>query len=155
MYNDLSTKMKQSPDLYRPAMRAMLASYRSIRTDTHLVSAMHTFGKYAGAAMSVRKRGLAAKNAAVRHLNLKGSGKIGVQPTSAARRCHMGRGASRLHAGRPAKTSRIQEHGYSRLSSSQSSAVVPLMRRRRVPAPHSLSHAVSFNHALGKTHSAK
>ncbi|XP_041463997.1 uncharacterized protein LOC121415020 isoform X2 [Lytechinus variegatus] len=155
MHDDLCTKMKQSPDLYRPAIRAMLASYRGIKTDTHLVSALHTFGKYSGAAMTVRKRGLAAKNAAVRHLNLKGSKKIGVQPTSTARRCHMGRGASRLHAGRPPKSLRIQEHGYSRLSSSQSSAVVPLMRRRRAPAPHSLSHVVSLNKALGKTHSAK
>ena len=50
--------------------------------------------------------------------------------TSAAQRCHMGCGASRLHAGSPAKSSYIQEHGYSQSSSSQSSAVVPLLRKR-------------------------
>ena len=36
----------------------MLTSYGNIKTNTHLVSATHTFGKYAGAAMSVKKRGL-------------------------------------------------------------------------------------------------
>ena len=58
--------------------------------------------------------------------------------TSAAQRCHMGCGASRLHAGSPAKSSYIQEHGYSQSSSSQSSAVVPLLRKRALVIANNL-----------------
>ena len=53
MCSDITTKMEKSPDLYRLAKTAMLTSYGNIKTNTHLVSAMHTFGKYAGAAMTV------------------------------------------------------------------------------------------------------
>lgn len=155
MYQEIGSKFEQNPDIFRPAVQSMVQSYARIRTDTHLVSAMHTFGKYAGAAKALQKRGAAAKKGAVKHLLLKGAKGIGVQPTSTARRrSNMGRGGSRLHSGRPTKSSYIPEHGYAQ-SQSLSASVLPIPKRKRVPAPHSLSHAVTQNRCLGKSHSTK
>nr|XP_054770098.1 uncharacterized protein LOC129277934 isoform X2 [Lytechinus pictus] len=154
MCQEMESTFEKSPDLFNPAIAAMVQRYNRIKTDTSLASAMHSFGKYAGAARALQKRGKKAGN--VKRVRLSGSKHIGVQPTATARRrSHMGRGGARLHAGRPSKSSNIPEHGYSNTQSSQSSAVLPLPRRRRVPAPHNLSHAVAVNQSLGKTHSSK
>ncbi|XP_014662941.1 PREDICTED: uncharacterized protein LOC106805740 isoform X2 [Priapulus caudatus] len=87
MCSDLALKMNQYPDDFRPAMNAMVQSYNKIKTDSCLISAMHSFGK---STMALRKGGM------------RRTSQIGVQPTATARRRpHMGRGGRHLHSGRP------------------------------------------------------
>ncbi|XP_072050227.1 uncharacterized protein [Amphiura filiformis] len=146
-------KIDLYPDVFLPAVQAMVKQCDNILTDSHLASALHSFGKYSGAAAALRKRGAKAKKVAVKRLQLRGTTMIGVQPTAAARRQpHMGRGGSRLGSGRPCKASHTTEHGYA--SQTMTASLLPIPRRKR-PAPHSLSHCVSKNISLGKTHSTK
>ena len=154
MCQEMESTFQKSPDVFNPAIAAMIEGYNRIKSDTSLVSAMHSFGRYTGAARALKTGKLAGR---VRHLRLSGSKHIGVQPTATARRrSHMGRGGARLHAGRPSKSSYTSEHSYSaKTPVSLSSATLPLPRRQRAPAPHSLNHVVTYNQALGKTHTVK
>ena len=143
------SKAELYPDIILPAMKAVVSSYQKIHTDSHLCSAMHTFGKYAG----VSKAKVGSLKSRKRGLQLKGTGTIGVQPTAAARRRpHMGRGGRTLGAGRPCKvTQATSEHA----SQPSSSSAVPPIPKRRKTAPHSLSQNVSQNQSLGQNHSKK
>ncbi|XP_041476647.1 uncharacterized protein LOC121424873 isoform X1 [Lytechinus variegatus] len=144
MCDDMAQKANKYPDVFKPAMNAMVQAYTNIKTDASLLSAMHCFGK---SGVVLRKGG-----------RMRRTGQIGVQPTATARRRpHMGRGGKRLHSGRPTKSSHVGEHAYANAhnQSAYTSAVLPVPRRKRNPAPHCLSHAVSRNKSLGKTHSAK
>ncbi|XP_025080009.1 uncharacterized protein LOC112555728 [Pomacea canaliculata] len=106
-----------------------------IKTDTHLVSAFHTFGKYTGVSLPTGKRKIISNK------------RIGIQPTSLQRRQRAVPGLKRHGAGRPKKPSEgeiqaCHEKGKSRNFSSLSGA-------------HSLKHCVSQNTSLGGTHSKK
>ena len=134
------TKLDLYPETFGPLLEKMIASDELIVTDSQLCSAMSTYGKYAVAGAVLQKRGRKSRDLAVQHLQ-KGVSRIGVQPTSTSRRrasIHMGRGARRLHAGRPPKASFLHEHVYagSQCSSSQlPSRVFSLPNRRRMAAP--------------------
>ncbi|XP_072018143.1 BDNF/NT-3 growth factors receptor-like isoform X2 [Amphiura filiformis] len=67
MYDGLTDKLDLHPDMFAPAIKDMVTQYESrLATDTSLVSALHTFGKYTGTAAGLQ---------------------IGVQPAAVA--CHM------------------------------------------------------------------
>ena len=135
-----------------PAFKSFVAAYKNIKTSTRLCSALYTFGKYHGAAAALKSASKLKRRSVERLTGTTTS--IGVQPTSLARRrVHMGRGARRLTSGRPPKALHSSEHGYA-VQPSVRRSVMPALRGRR-PAPHSISHALTFNHSLGKTHSAK
>ena len=90
-------KVETCPEIFVPALEAMLKQCSNIHTDSHLASSMHAFSKYCGAAPALIRRGASAKKLAVKRLNLAGTRKIGVQPTATARRRpHMGRGGDKL-----------------------------------------------------------
>lgn len=79
------------PELMDSAFKAFVHCYKQIKTSTHLCSALHTFGKYHGAATTLRSATKLKRRSIER---LGGSKMIGVQPTSLAhRRVNMGRGA--------------------------------------------------------------
>ena len=147
-------KVETCPEIFVPALEAMLKQCSNIHTDSHLASSMHAFSKYCGAAPALIRRGASAKKLAVKRLNLAGTRKIGVQPTATARRRpHMGRGGRQIGSGRPSKTTR-SEHAYARHTATCTSALLPTPRHRKL-APHSLGHCVTMNMSLGRTHSAK
>ena len=153
------TKLDLYPDTFTDALEKMVTTDEKIITDSQLCSAMSTYGKYSAAA-ALQKRGRKSKQLAVKRLQLKGTGMIPVQPTATARRkasVHMGRGGRRLHAGRPPKASYTHEHGYCQppTSSQMPSKVFSLPGRKRIPTGHNLSHCVTQNKSLGKTHSTK
>lgn len=153
MFESMADKLDLYPDVFRPAVQKMVANYQKIKTDSQLTSAMHTFGKFAGV-MALQQRGAGARKAAKKRIQMKGVGRIPIQPTSAARRlAHMGRGASRLHSGRPKKSPHSQVNSHS--ESQPQRGVLPARKRRKVRAPHNLSQVVSSNQSLGRTHSSK
>ena len=84
---EILTNLDLYPEIFCPAMKAMLAQRKkNIHTDdTHLCSAIHTFGKYNGAARALQKKS-GAKRRTTKLTLLKGTGSIGVHPTTAARR---------------------------------------------------------------------
>ena len=154
------SKLELYPDSFRPSLEKMVISDEKMVTDSHLCSALSTFGKYAGAASALQKRGRKSRELASKRLQLKGTGRIGVQPTSTSRRqanIHMGRGARRLHAGRPPKASYVHENVVESQSSSSQlpKRVFSVPKRRRIPTAHNLSGSVTQNKSLGKTHSSK
>ena len=151
--SDLKEKLQTEPDVMFPAMQEFLKNYKNISTTSKLCSALRTFGKYQGVALSLAKK---SKTKSTRRLQFKGSSSIGVQPTATARRKPgLGRGAKCLTAGRPPKRAINTDHAnYQKAGSDVSAAFLPIKKMRK-PAPHSLSHAVQHNHSLGKTHSKK
>jgi len=71
---------------------------------------------------------------------IKSSTTIGVQPTAVARRKIPLGGRKRIHAGR-------------RVSAAKSAdKLLQVAKRRKAPAPHSLSQCVGSNVSLGKSH---
>ena len=118
----------------------MVRNFDNISTTNGLISALHCFGMYTGAALSLsvqrKRKAIAFANKA-----------IGVQPTALARRsvkCY-GRRVSGL--GRPSKNVRSTEHGYGKLRSRTPTAGLP---NRKTAVPHSLAECVSRNSSLGK-----
>ncbi|KAJ8018274.1 hypothetical protein HOLleu_43823 [Holothuria leucospilota] len=136
--DQISSKLQTSPEEYRKAIKAFICSYRKITTDSQLLSALHTFGK--SIVSSKLSRGKSFHS----------SQKIGVQPTSISRRKMAMGGKRRLNSGRPSKASYVVEHGYSKKKNTSS---FRCFSTNRQIAPHSLSHCVSSNVSLGRTHS--
>ena len=119
--------------LFRKPLQCFIRNSKAIVNDSHLVSAMHTYGRYNGAALATRRLGCKAR--------LQTSTQIGVQPLAVARRKVPLGGRRRLKAGRPSKSSFTAGHNL-------------VAKKRRQVAPHSLGQCVEANIALGKTHSA-
>ncbi|KAJ8032144.1 hypothetical protein HOLleu_25583 [Holothuria leucospilota] len=130
----------------RNACKKFVSNYQKLTTRSHLISALQTFGKYSRAATSLRRTYKSGRA-------LQTSSKIGVQPTAVARRKMPMGGRRRLTVGRPSKSSFTSEHGYSKRALSLTRSSLP--HGKRLAAPHSLSHCVSSNISLGKTHSSK
>jgi len=129
------------PLSFARALQSFCKQGESICTPSAMLTALHSFGKYSGAAVAVSKK---------RHLV--GLKTIGVQPTAVARRRMPVGGRRRVHMGRPAKRARVDDHGY--CVARQRTGVNRQVWRKR-SAPHSLSDAVSNVQTLGRTHVAK
>ncbi|KAJ8043335.1 hypothetical protein HOLleu_10379 [Holothuria leucospilota] len=91
----------------RNACKKFVSNYQKLTTRSHLISALQTFGKYSGAATSLRRTYKSGRA-------LQTSSKIGVQPTAVARRKMPMGERRRLTVGRPSKSSFTSEHGYSK-----------------------------------------
>jgi len=129
---------RSDPVTYGPAITSF-CHQTDIASDSALLSALHCFGKYTGAAPASTSR---------RHMrSLK---HIGVQPTAVARRKMAVGGRKRCHLGRPPRSAFAPEHGYSVQQGGDRRHVLPKRR-----APHSLAAAVSNVEASARTHSAK
>ncbi|ELT91018.1 hypothetical protein CAPTEDRAFT_223758 [Capitella teleta] len=109
-----------------------------LTTQSALISAMTCFGKYAGAAASLKAR---------RQSRLQTSKTIRVQPTALARRKMLVGGRKRMALGRQPFQARAINHSKRKEPGVFASAIVPKR------APHNLSSCVSSNNQLGKTHS--
>ena len=108
----------------RKGLLAMSKTVTRIGMGPALYSAMLNFGQKSLHSLRATKR----------------STTIAVQPTAVARRKMPLGGRKRIHPGRPA-------------SAMQSAANLPqVAKRRRAPAPHSLSQCVESNRSLGKSH---
>jgi hypothetical protein len=132
-----------NPAFFELDVVAFCDSADKLNTDSAWQSALRTFAKYSGAGPSLgHRRGLTSSKS------------IGVQPTAIARRKAFLGGRTRLHAGRPAKSSHVFEHGYARVRSARAGLCggVPPSKRK---APHNLAAAVAAGTSLGGTHSAK
>lgn len=150
MFDDMKEKLSSNPELFHGPVKAMLTSYKKIRSDSSLVSALSMFGKYTGVNLARRK--LTGKKGSAMPLPSRSTGSIGVQPTAVSRRKQKLGGRKRLSSGRPTKQARVVEHGYARGQEPQGST---LPKRKRASAPHCLSRVVNVGQSLGKTHSAK
>lgn len=133
--DEISTILKQktntNPDMFREPLKSFSENLKNCKTEASLISALTTFGKYSGAAIS-----------RVNH-----SGKIiGVQPGAVARRKTALGGRRSLGNGRPVKRP---------LSDIQNENVMLLPIKSRKKAPHQLSVCVDKNITLGRNHSLK
>ena len=141
--NDLSRHLDENPNEYVVAIQSFIKSYKSITTDSHRLSALHTFSKFqsSSTAHTSLKRGVSC---------LQTSTQIGVQPTSVARRRLSLGGRRRLTVGRPPKTTFTEQHTIN--TKHQHSSVTHLPSKKRSAAPHNLQHCVTQNISLGKKH---
>ncbi|XP_030839653.1 uncharacterized protein LOC115923335 [Strongylocentrotus purpuratus] len=144
MFKEMEEKLQQDPDTFAEPFKAMLKSYGRLKTKNNFVSAIRMFGRYSGINLARRK-----VKPKVAGMQVSGPS-IGVQPTAIGRRRVKLGGRRRLTGGRPTKQEAVVEHGYARASSSSQ-----LPCKKRVAAPHSLSHAVTVCQSIGKTHNAK
>ncbi|CAL9690696.1 unnamed protein product [Knipowitschia caucasica] len=145
----LMNKVKHDPVTFLPAVKDFLVSSHNLRTDSALISALHTFGKYSGAG-SVINRKHKSRLAGLKH--------IGVQPTAVARRKKAALGGRKcVTSGRPTKRSFVVEHGYTKAAFKRKATVDLkcglLPPKQKFAAPHNLSECVNTNQSLGKTHS--
>lgn len=140
VFDGMTDKLNSSPEEFGKAVTAFIGNYKKITTDSHLVSALHMFGKNVVTSKT--------KSRASFH----SSSKIGVQPTAVSRRKMAMGGKRRVSSGRPSKASFVAEHGYGKRKATPSLQCMP---KKRSVAPHSLTHCVAENVALGKTHAAK
>ena len=76
--DDAISKLKSNRALFRKPLQSFIRNSKAIVNDSHLVSAMHTYGRYNGAALATRRLGCKAR--------LQSSTQIGVQPLAVARR---------------------------------------------------------------------
>jgi len=132
----LAHKVQQEPTTYLAGCQAFVRNFDSIRTTSGLLSALHGFGKYSGAATSMvagrkRRKAIAFANK-----------RIGVQPTAIARRSMKCFGRRAAGAGRPSKLTRASEHGYNKVRAQSGHAGIPA---RKTAAPHNLQECVGQN----------
>jgi len=132
----------QDPAGFSPALTSFCKQAESVCTPSAMLSALHSFGKYSGAASAIHRG----------RKNLVGLKKIGVQPTAVARQKMPVGGRKRVHLGRPPIHARVAEPGYvdERHAIGLNRQVWPKRK-----AAHKLADAVSNNESLGRTHSAK
>ena len=132
--NDLSMYLDEHPTEYAVAVQIFIKSYKLITTDSHRLSALHTFSKFKSSltAHTCLKRGVSC---------LQTSTQIGVQPTSVARRRLSLGGRRRLAVGRPPKTTFTEQHAYAK---QQHSYVTHLPSKKRSAAPHNLQQKTSL-----------
>ena len=80
MCQDITSKLQQHPDVFSPGINAMVDNYNRMKTDTHILSAMHSFGKYTGVARAMQRKGAGCRKAGkTERLCLSGRKHIGVQ----------------------------------------------------------------------------
>ena len=127
IYKLLKEKMSENPEMFQEPLQKLKSNIEGLKTESSLISAFVTFGKYSGVALS---KGI--------H-----NGKmIGVNPQAVARRKLSLGGRRRLGSGRPVKHPLGEEDN-----------LQPAKARKK--APHNLSFCVNENVSLGKSHSSK
>ena len=98
--DDTISKFLSNRELFRKPIQCFIRNNKKIVNDSRLVSAMHTYGKYNGAATATRRLGCQAR--------LQASAQIGVQPR---RKVPLG-GRRQLRAGQPSKLIFTTDHSY-------------------------------------------
>ncbi|XP_050501390.1 uncharacterized protein LOC126885128 [Diabrotica virgifera virgifera] len=134
-------KFMKNPELYFDAIKKFheLAT-NAAKTDSALISGLHTFGKYTGAGNPLISK----------KKNLQGGNRIGVQPTSISRRKRKICGRSLSNSGRPPKRQRLEDHAYPKIKTSTNVSLREKSNYKRTRAPHSLQFCVENNINLGK-----
>lgn len=142
----IKTGIECNPNTFVPAVRKLLSNFdKYAKTESGLISALHTFGKYSGLPRLNTTRTKPQKRRGVQ---------IGVQPTSVGRRKLCISGKRKLIAGRPLQLSavggslrrQVKDHDYTSLGT------VP---RRKRKALHNLEDCVYENKTLGGTKKKK
>lgn len=95
VFNKIKDKAENNPDVLRAADK-FINSFDNISTESKLISALSTFGKFTG--FFEKKKIVSSK-------------KIGVQSTAMVRK-KISIGRHCMQAGRPPKRSFVPEHGY-------------------------------------------
>lgn len=142
--NNIMVKYENNNKEYEKPISQFIKNFNSCKTDSSLISALHTFGKYCGAGEPLIKRGK----------NTQGGNTIGVQPTALSRRKTKLGGRKALQSGRPPKRLRLTDHCYSKAVDVQKTLGIS-ETNKKLAAPHSLQHCIDMNKSLGKTHSKK
>jgi hypothetical protein len=130
-------KVLENPEYFGPALAAFTRKAGKITTDSHLVSALYTFGNSAGTS-------LARASSSDKLISSK---RISVQPTAVQRRQSVLPGSRFKGVGRPSKDT--QACGRKRHQSDECLSASSMPKRKK--APHSLSQCVKENKSLGKT----
>ncbi|XP_072168858.1 uncharacterized protein [Diadema setosum] len=139
MFQTLRFKLQEDKESFHTPLTKFVERFEQITTDSALVSALSTFGKYNGHALSKKSRHVSQRAMLT-------STKIGVQPTAVSRRKTAVGGRLDLITGRLVKGTQ-NEHGYARQKGSVKRGVLPRSQR---PAPHFPSQCVERNVALGR-----
>lgn len=127
MASSLKTHLSQNPDIFTKPLNEFIRSNERLKTETSVVSALHTFGKYNGAAAALSSR----------KKSLKGGSNIGVQPTALARRKSSVGGRRCAQTGRPPKN--LNDHSYCARKRANDFDLPCL---KKVKQPHSLQFHV-------------
>ncbi|XP_064622685.1 uncharacterized protein LOC135484914 [Lineus longissimus] len=146
----LATKVEHDPDTFKPAVKTFIKSASKLQTDSALISALNTFGKYSGLSHVINNN--------KKKMRIAGMKQIGVQPTAIARRKRASLGGRKcLSSGRLTKLSGVSEHGYTKQPEKRKATLDIrggiLPPKKKPAAPHNISVCVSRNQSLGKTHS--
>ena len=138
-FESLKQKLLSNPSYFAKPAKTFLTTFTNICTDSAMVSALSSFGKYTGvskaAGFSNGVRGLSAIK------------RIGVQPTALARRKRAFGGKKQATLGCPPKEVKSSGKG--------KDLALSLLPKRKPKAPHNLAQCVDRNVQLGKNHSAK
>jgi len=140
IFNVLENKLTIDSQLFQEPITKFITLFNNIKTDSGLISALHTFGKYNGVGNPQIKP----------RKNLQGSKVIGVQPTTISSRKVCLGGRKVQTAGRPTKESRVHEHGYNKRKAPLSIDNIPMNKKKK--APHSIEYCTNQNINLGKQH---
>jgi len=139
----------ESPETFTPALDQMMSNIdKFASTETGLLSAMHTVGKYSGLEPVVHQRRLNSSTAGFRRHGIQ----IGVQPTAVGRRRHTLTGKRKLTAGRPCGTVLARQSIALQTHDCTTFGTMPSHKRK---APHNLQRCVYSNIGLGGTKHAK
>lgn len=137
----------EAPQIFVPACRHLVDNAEKFTaTETGLVSALYTFGKYSGLPRAKQQHFYAT------NIRKRRGVQLGVQPTAIGRRRLTLPGKRKVAAGRPQGivTARSSRH----LSTHDYTAFGTLPSRKR-KAPHSLQECVYRNTGIGRTKHAK
>lgn len=139
--------VEEAPQVFVPACRRLIDNTEKYAaTETGLVSALYTFGKYAGLPRVRQPRSWVVTNQKRRGVQ------IGVQPTAIGRRRLTLPGKRKVAAGRPQGV--VTAHSSRHLATHDYTTFGTLPSRKR-KAPHSLQECVYRNTGLGRTKHAK
>jgi len=143
LFGRITQGLEGSPNVFVPAVTKMLQNVdKYASTETGLVSALTTFGKYSGLPLIRRKTSAAA--------NKRHGIQIGVQPTAVGRRRQTLSGKRKQVAGRPPGSTQIPSHMVG-----HAYTTFGLLPSRKRKAPHSLQQCVYSNVGLGRKKQAK
>lgn len=133
VFANLEARVVKDPATFEAPIKKFVELFNNVKSDSHLISALHTFGKYNGV-LPMKK-------------NVQGGKNIGVQPTALARRKSRLGGRNPIRSGRPTKAAR-REHPYAK----QRNSLGAQLQNQKKKAPHSLSYCHQQNISLGKQH---
>ena len=139
----LTEMLKKNPVVFSDLVASFLKQFQVLKTESAVVSALKTFGKYTGVALSLSE---IKKN---KQLKRKGT-QIKVQPAAISRRTTVLGGRRCLHTGRKVRDACQVKKPPLTTSNSQ---LMPKKRPRR--APHSFGQCVANKENIEKNKSSK